>query len=74
MTCQACPDRNAVFSDCAPIPGATDHPVSGEKGTPSPSIPGGPAQERPARRRTIGHPVEPVTVVARKGQPPPSRS
>lgn len=29
--CQVCPDRNAVFSDCAPIPGATDHPISGER-------------------------------------------
>ena len=29
--CQVCPDRNAVFSDCAPIHGATDRPMSGER-------------------------------------------
>lgn len=39
MACQVCPDMNAVFSDCAPTPGATDHPVSGEKGTPCPTFP-----------------------------------
>lgn len=51
--CQVCPDRNAVFSDCAPIPGATDHSVSGREGRRARASPAIPRRNvRPAARQS----------------------